>query len=45
MDQKDLLALEENLVASSKDFFIDQKKTILTVYDSVGVEWWFEQSK
>lgn len=44
LDQNDLLALEKNLLDSDYDFFIDKKKSVLTVYDSVGVEWWFERT-
>ncbi|MFV0560629.1 MAG: VOC family protein [Enterococcus sp.] len=36
-----LQSLEEHLLQADYDFFIDKKKTVLTIYDSIGIEWWF----
>ena len=33
--------LEAHLIAQKKDFFIDKKKAIITIYDATGIEWWF----
>ncbi len=41
----DLLALEQHLIEMKQAYFIDQKKTILTVYDPTGTEWWFMREK
>ncbi|MGX7196436.1 VOC family protein [Enterococcus olivae] len=38
---EDLLSLEKQLISTELEFFIDKKKSLLTVYDVVGVEWWF----
>lgn len=45
ISEADLLALEAHLVAQNIEFFIDKKKSILTIYDPVGVEWWFTKEK
>ncbi|WP_165005310.1 MULTISPECIES: VOC family protein [unclassified Enterococcus] len=35
----------ENLITHLEelaiDFFLDKKHTVLTIYDSIGIEWWF----
>ncbi|EOL42485.1 glyoxalase [Enterococcus phoeniculicola] len=33
--------LESRLITLKKDFFIDKKKAIITIYDATGIEWWF----
>lgn len=39
--REELVALEKRLAENKQDFYIDKKKSILTVYDPAGVEWWF----
>lgn len=39
--EDDLLALVEHLNENDKEFFVDQKQSLITIYDSVGIEWWF----
>lgn len=34
-------SLEAHLTNKEQEFYIDKKKTLLTVYDPAGVEWWF----
>jgi len=41
ISEETILALESHLQNLKQDFFIDKKKSILTIYDAVGVEWWF----
>lgn len=41
VSEEKLLELEKLLNEQKKDFFIDKKKSILTIYDAIGVEWWF----
>lgn len=36
-----LSQLEARFKATKQEYFVDQKKSILTIYDKVGVEWWF----
>lgn len=45
ISEDDLLALEAHLVGLKQEFFIDKKKSILTIYDPIGVEWWFTKEK
>ena len=45
LSEADLLALEAHLLTANYEFFIDKKKSILTIYDTVGVEWWFLKEK
>lgn len=45
ISEADLLALEAHLVELKQDFFIDKKKSIITIYDPIGVEWWFMKEK
>ncbi|MBO0480739.1 VOC family protein [Candidatus Enterococcus courvalinii] len=33
--------LIEHLQAENLDFFLDKKKSVITVYDAIGIEWWF----
>ncbi|HCY9032974.1 TPA: VOC family protein [Enterococcus faecalis] len=40
-DQDHILAIEQQLTAKNQEFFIDQKKAIVTVFDPIGLEWWF----
>ena len=37
----DLQALADHLTQQKQTFYMDKKQSILTVYDAVGVEWWF----
>lgn len=39
--KEDLLALIDHLNENNKEFFVDQKQSLITIYDSVGIEWWF----
>lgn len=45
IEEADLLALEQHLTLKAQDFYIDKKKSILTVFDPMGVEWWFMREK
>ena len=47
IEEADLLALEQQLINQEQEFYMDKKKSILTVFDPLGVEWWFmrEQTK
>lgn len=45
IDADGLAALEQHLQEIGQEYFVDKKKNILTVYDSVGVEWWFVRKK
>lgn len=45
IEEADLLALEQQLVKHNQEFYIDQKKSILTIFDPIGVEWWFMREK
>ncbi len=45
LTQEDLLALEAHFEEQNVPFYIDKKKSILTIYDALGVEWWFERQK
>ncbi len=36
-----LEGIQKHLVKIGKSFYIDKKKTILTVYDPARIEWWF----
>ncbi|NRR75870.1 hypothetical protein HRD57_11625 [Tetragenococcus halophilus] len=36
-----LEGIQKHLAKIGKGFYIDKKKTILTVYDPAGIEWWF----
>ncbi|WP_265458781.1 VOC family protein [Enterococcus sp. HY326] len=38
-------ALKEHLQALQQDFFIDGKEQIITIYDTLGLEWWFDKVK
>lgn len=40
-DSKEIEKLEKHLAKNKIDFFVDQKKTILSVFDLNGIEWWF----
>lgn len=44
VSKEDLLFLEEQLTSSGIEFYADKKKKILTVYDAIGIEWWFVTS-
>ena len=33
--------LVQHLKEYSVDFFLDKKHTVLTIYDAIGIEWWF----
>ncbi|MHC5268477.1 CppA C-terminal domain-containing protein [Enterococcus sp. LJL98] len=41
LEEPCLLALESHLERQGQAFYIDKKKSILTVFDPLGVEWWF----
>jgi catechol 2,3-dioxygenase len=41
ISEENILDLEKHLSELKKEFFIDKKKSILTIYDAVGIEWWF----
>jgi catechol 2,3-dioxygenase len=41
VDQESMGNLIHHLKEQAVDFFLDQKQTILTIYDTVGIEWWF----
>lgn len=41
VDEDSLLSLETHLKTLKQDFFIDKKKSVLTIYDAIGIEWWF----
>lgn len=36
-----ILQLKQHLEAAEKEFYIDSKQSILTIYDPSGIEWWF----
>ncbi|MEK0174297.1 VOC family protein [Tetragenococcus halophilus] len=36
-----LEGIQKHLAKIGKGFYIDKKRTILTVYDPAGIEWWF----
>lgn len=38
---QELEALENRLEAKKQSFYYDKKKGILTIYDAIGLEWWF----
>lgn len=40
-DSKEIKKLEEHLEQNQIEFFADKKKTILSVFDPNGIEWWF----
>lgn len=40
-----LLKLEAHLTELGSEFYIDKKKSILTIYDPAGIEWWFLAKK
>ncbi len=41
ISEENILALERHLTELKQEFFIDKKKSILTIYDAIGIEWWF----
>jgi len=41
ISQEDLDTLEKHLTNEQQEFFIDKKRTLLTTYDTIGIEWWF----
>ena len=36
-----LLELSQHLSNKQFNYFIDKKKSLITVYDAAGIEWWF----
>lgn len=40
-DSKAIEKLEKHLEQNHLEFFVDKKKTILSVFDPNGIEWWF----
>ncbi|EOH88735.1 VOC family protein [Enterococcus villorum] len=41
VDQESMENLIHHLKEQAVDFFLDQKQNVLTIYDTVGIEWWF----
>src|SRR5699024_10488844 len=41
IDQESMEQLIQHLNEAAVDFFIDQRHTVLTIYDAIGIEWWF----
>lgn len=41
VSQPTLEKLAEHLSAIQYEHFIDKKRSIITVYDAIGIEWWF----
>jgi len=41
IDQESMEQLIQHLNETAVDFFIDQRHTVLTIYDAIGIEWWF----
>ncbi|MFD1899310.1 VOC family protein [Enterococcus termitis] len=39
--EDEMVRLKNHLEEHEQDFFIDNKKTILTIYDPSNIEWWF----
>lgn len=44
ISQEDLIALIANLEKEEREFFADKKQTLVTIYDPIGIEWWFVTS-
>ena len=42
---KEIDKLAQHLKKEKIDFFVDQKKTILSIFDPNGIEWWFVRNK
>lgn len=40
-----MTAMEKHFIEQQQDFYTDKKKTILTIYDPAGLEWWFVREK
>lgn len=36
-----LIELSQHLSSEQFDYFIDKKKSLITIYDAAGIEWWF----
>ena len=41
IDTESMEGLIAHLQQLSVDFFLDKKHTVLTIYDAIGIEWWF----
>lgn len=41
ISQENMEELVQHLKEYSVDFFLDKKHTVLTIYDAIGIEWWF----
>ncbi|WP_206855237.1 VOC family protein [Candidatus Enterococcus mangumiae] len=41
IDPESMQRLIEHLNKETIDFYIDKKQKVLTLYDAVGIEWWF----
>lgn len=41
ISQENMEELVQHLKEHSVDFFLDKKHTVLTIYDAIGIEWWF----
>lgn len=40
-----IAAIEKQFIEQQQDYYVDKKKTILTVYDPAGLEWWFVRKR
>ena len=46
IDKEDLLTLEAHLTDSkARILLLIKRKTLLTTYDTIGIEWWFVANK
>ncbi|MBS5821318.1 MAG: VOC family protein [Enterococcus gilvus] len=41
VSKENLLELIHHLTEEQLEFFIDKKKSLITIYDAAGIEWWF----
>ncbi|MGM9903234.1 hypothetical protein A5844_001970 [Enterococcus sp. 10A9_DIV0425] len=41
VDQENMQRLLTHLKTESVDFYVDKKQKVLTLYDAIGIEWWF----
>ena len=41
IDTESMEGLIAHLQQLSVNFFLDKKHTVLTIYDAIGIEWWF----
>lgn len=45
VSEKGIAAIEHYLTETKQQYYMDKKKTILTIYDPLGIEWWFVRQK